>query len=239
MVKFSCGLVYPYFYPKLSFMLFLRFLLMSGFIFGFLFLLFIILWIDIPKVYSLKNYRPALPSKLLDRKGRLISSFFEKNRIIIQYDQIPQSLINAFIATEDNHFHDHFGFDIQAVLRAFAQNFQSGGIRQGGSTITQQLAKVILTDKQRTYTRKIKEIVMAAMMEFFFSKREILTLYFNQIYFAHGNYGVEAASRFYFNKSVQDLSVGESAILAGLPSAPTATRPFETPESHCGGSPMF
>ena len=193
------------------------------------FVLFIVLWIDIPKVYSLKNYRPALPSKLLDRKGRLISSFFEKNRIMVHYDQIPQSLIDAFIATEDNHFYGHFGFDVQAVLRAFAQNFQSGGIKQGGSTITQQLAKVILTDKKRTYTRKIKEIVMATMMEFLFSKQEILTLYFNQIYFAHGNYGVEAASRFYFNKSIQDLSIGESAILAELPSAPNRYSPIRNP----------
>ena len=228
-VRFSCGLVYPYFRPKASFSSLVRFIFMLTFLISFLSLVFIVLWIDIPKVYALKNYKPTLPSKLLDRKGRLISSFFEKNRIMIQYEQAPEFLIQAFIATEDNHFYHHFGFDLQAVLRAFVENLQSGGIRQGGSTITQQLAKLILTNQKRTYTRKIKEIVMAVMMEFLFTKKEIITLYFNQIYFGHGNYGIEAASRFYFNKSIEKLTIAESAILGGLPSAPNRYSPVRNP----------
>ena len=203
--------------------------MISSFLFGVLFFLLVVTWIDIPKIYSLKSYQPTLPSRLLDRKGRLISRFFEKNRIMIKYTQIPDALIKAFIATEDNHFYDHFGFDLQAVLRAFIANFQSGGIRQGGSTITQQLAKVILTNRKRTYTRKLKEVIMASMIEFLFTKQEILTLYFNQIYFGHGNYGIEAASWFYFKKTVQDLELGEAAILAGLPSAPNRYSPIRNP----------
>ncbi len=228
-VHFSCSFVYPYFRSKISFFPAIRFLLASSFFFGAMFFILVITWIDIPEVYSLKNYRPTLPSRLLDRKGRLISSFFEKNRIMVKYTQIPDSLVKAFIATEDNRFYNHFGFDVQSVLRAFMANFQSGGIRQGGSTITQQLAKVILTDRSRTYTRKLKEVIMATMMEFLFTKQEILTLYFNQIYFGHGNYGVEAASQFYFKKSVQDLTLGEVAILAGLPSAPNRYSPVRNP----------
>ena len=229
LVRFSYFFVYPRSGKNASSFSLVRFLIRSFLFFGFLFFIFVLVWIDIPKIYALKGYRPTLPSLLLDRKGRLISRFFEKNRIMVEYGQIPAPLINAFIATEDNHFYDHFGLDFQAVMRAFAANFQSGVIRQGGSTITQQLAKVILTDRKRTYTRKVKEIIMATMIEFLFTKKEILTLYLNQIYFGHGNYGVEAASRFYFNKSVQNLTSGEAAILAGLPSAPNRYSPVRNP----------
>ncbi len=229
-IHFSCTLVYPFFRAKISFISIISFLIVSSLIFSFLCSIFIVTWIDISKIHALKNHRPTLPSKLLDRKGRLISRFFKKNRIIVEYTKIPNSLVQAFVATEDNHFYDHFGFDLQAVLRAFMTNFQSGGIRQGGSTITQQLAKIILTDRKRTYTRKIKEIIMATMIESFFTKKEILMLYFNQIYFGHGNYGVEAASQFYFDKSVQNITLGEAAILASLPSAPNRYSPIKNPK---------
>ncbi len=195
-----------------------------------LLILLLLPWRDIQKVNELNNYRPPLPSRLLDRKGRLITTFFRDHRIMIDFDQIPKHLLHTFIAMEDNHFYDHLGFDIQAVLRAFIANLQSGNIRQGGSTITQQLAKVILTDRSRTYSRKFKEIFLSVLIEMIHSKNDILRLYFNQIYFGHGNYGVEAASRFYFKKSITDINIGEAAILASLPAAPNRYSPIKNPK---------
>ena len=185
---------------------------------------------DIIAVKNLKNYKPPLPSQLLDRKGRLISTFFKDNRAIVKYDTLPKHLSQAFIAMEDNHFYQHIGFDFQAFVRAFLTNIQSGTIKQGGSTITQQLAKVILTDRSRTYTRKIKELILAISIDAIYTKEEILNLYFNQIYFGHGNYGVEAASQFYFKKSATNLTIGESCILATLPAAPNKYSPIRNPK---------
>ena len=185
---------------------------------------------DIIAVWNLKNYKPPLPSELLDRKGRLISTFFRDNRTLVPYKALPKHLTQAFIAMEDNHFYSHIGFDFPAFVRAFIANLQSGSIKQGGSTITQQLTKVILTDRSRTYTRKIKELVLAITIDLFYTKEEILHLYFNQIYFGHGNYGVQAASQFYFNKDAKHLTLGESCILATLPAAPNKYSPIKNPK---------
>ncbi len=185
---------------------------------------------DILSVYQLKEYQPSTPSKLLDRNGKLISTFFTKNRIIIQHKDISPKLIQAFIAMEDSNFYSHYGFDIQAILRAFLTNLQHGSVRQGGSTMTQQLTKIILTDRKKTYTRKIKELLLAIIIEYLYTKEEILQLYFNQIYFGHGNYGAEAASLFYFKKSAKDVSIGEAAILASLPAAPNGYSPIKHPK---------
>ncbi|MDH5717917.1 MAG: PBP1A family penicillin-binding protein [Spirochaetia bacterium] len=185
--------------------------------------------VDLDSVKKLKNYTPALPSKLLDRKGNLITTFFHDQRILADFEKLPKCLPNAFIAVEDNHFYTHHGLDLQAILRAFLANLRAGGVKQGGSTITQQLAKVILTDRSRTYLRKIKEAFLSIYLDIYFEKKEILNLYFNQIYFGHGNYGIEAASNFYFDKKASELRLGECAILAGLPSAPNRYSPHKNP----------
>jgi penicillin-binding protein 1A len=187
------------------------------------------LWIDFDSAKQLKNYRPPIPSKLLDRNGKLITTFFKNNRIVVNLKDLPPHLIQSFIAIEDNNFYNHPGIDFQGIVRAALKNFFSSGIRQGGSTITQQVVKITLTNRSRTYTRKIREAFLSLYMDFIFSKDEILNLYLNEIYFGHGNYGVEAASNFYFKKSAKDLSIGESGILASLPSSPNNYSPVRNP----------
>lgn len=184
---------------------------------------------DIRKVYALKSYRPPTPSKLLDRKGRLITTFFTDQRILVKKEDLPPQLLHAIIAMEDNNFYGHHGVSPQGILRAFLVNVSSGTVRQGGSTITQQLAKVILTNAERSLMRKAKEALLALFLDAIFKKDEILQLYFNQIYFGHGAYGVESASRFYFSKSVKDISIGEAAILSSLPAAPNYYSPVRNP----------
>ncbi|MCX7632105.1 MAG: transglycosylase domain-containing protein, partial [Turneriella sp.] len=181
------------------------------------------------RAFHLEDYRPSVPSALYDRKGRLITTFFQDQRILVDAAEIPLHLKQAFIAMEDNNFYSHFGISPQGILRAFLVNLQAGQVRQGGSTITQQLAKVVLTDQKRTITRKIKEAALAIIIDALYSKEKILHLYCNQIYFGHGNYGVEAAARFYFEKPVRTISVAEAAILATLPSSPNRYSPIRNP----------
>lgn len=181
------------------------------------------------RAFNLDDFKPAVPSELYDRKGRLITTFFQDQRILVAEKEIPAHLKQAFIAMEDNHFYDHFGISPQGIFRAFLINLQAGQVKQGGSTITQQLAKVVLTDQKRTFTRKIKEAALALIIDAIYAKGKILHLYCNQIYFGHGNYGVEAASRFYFEKPVGEIGVAEAAILATLPSSPNRYSPIRNP----------
>ncbi|MBS0619647.1 MAG: PBP1A family penicillin-binding protein [Spirochaetes bacterium] len=181
------------------------------------------------RAVKLDTYKPSLPSELLDRKGRLITTFFQDQRILVAGKDIPEHVKQAFIAMEDNHFYDHFGISPQGIFRAFLVNLQAGQVKQGGSTITQQLAKVVLTDQKRTFTRKIKEAALALIIDALYEKNTILYLYCNQIYFGHGNYGVEAASQFYFENSVKNISVAQAAILATLPSSPNRYSPIKNP----------
>ena len=224
-----CQKIVLYFYPNtLTRKVNIKAILILAFVIFISILTSLLISINVERVYNLKNYKPRIPSKLFDRKGRLITKYFKKNRKLVYLKDIPKSLIQAFIAMEDNHFYEHNGIDIQAIFRAFLHNLVYKS-RQGGSTITQQLAKIILTDRSRTYIRKIKEAVLSFYIEFLYSKEEILNLYFNQIYLGHGNYGIGAASQFYFNKEVTYLSLGECAILASLPSAPNRYSPAKAP----------
>ncbi len=181
------------------------------------------------RAFRLDSYRPSVPSELYDRKNRLITTFFQDQRILVPEKDIPAHLRQAFIAMEDNHFYDHIGISPQGIFRAFLINLQAGQVKQGGSTITQQLAKVVLTDQKRTFTRKIKEAALALIIDAIYAKDKILHLYSNQIYFGHGNYGVEAASQFYFEMPVSKISVAQSAILATLPSSPNRYSPLRNP----------
>lgn len=148
----------------------------------------------------------------------------------ISYTETPKTLINAFLAVEDRHFFDHAGIDVRGLARAVFTNVLAGGVRSGGSTITQQLAKNLFLTNQRTMKRKAQELLLAFWLEQKFTKKQILTLYLNRVYFGGGAYGVDAASRKYFGHSARELSTAESAILAGLVKAPSRYAPHINPE---------
>ncbi len=185
---------------------------------------------SLPKLLTLEDYKPRLVTKVYDRNNKLIGEFLHEKRILLPYSQIPKNLINAFLAAEDDGFFEHGGVNYLAILRATIANIKAGHTVQGGSTITQQVAKtLVLANREKTMLRKVKEALMAQQMEEHFKKEEILYLYLNQIYFGQGAYGVATAAEVYFRKPVKDLTLAEMAILAGLPKAPTAYSPTHNP----------
>jgi penicillin-binding protein 1A len=200
--------------------------LATGFIIAFI----IILIIDFKKVQNLATYQPDITTRIYDKNGVLVSELFTEKREIVPFEKIPKHLVNAFVAIEDNEFYDHWGINPKGIVRAFFINIFAGGIKQGGSTITQQLAKILLTSRERSLYRKIKEAFIALMIEAKYSKNEIMNLYLNQLFLGHGAYGVEAASRLYFQKDVWDLNLAECALLATLPSSPNTLSPIRHPK---------
>ncbi len=181
--------------------------------------------LKIPDIRTVAEYRPVQASEILDRYGRVITRIYVENRTVVPISQLPDYLPQAFVAAEDSRFYDHPGLDLWSVFRAAINNAQSGRRGQGGSTITQQVAKSLLLTPEKTYVRKFKEAILAWRIDTLLSKSEILHIYLNQIYLGSGAYGVEAASRNYFDKSARNLTVGEAAILAGLPQAPSRYAP--------------
>src|SRR5882724_737732 len=192
---------------------------------------FTILPRSLPPVTALENFEPVQGSKIFDDSDELITEFHVERRIFVPLAQIPQALKEAILATEDARFYSHFGVDPMGIARAVYHNFRHGRIVEGGSTITQQLAKVLFRTPDKSLDRKLKEAVLAVELERRYPKDRLLEMYLNQIYFGHGAFGVEAASRTFFGKSVKDLSIAESALLAGLPKAPSTYSPFEHPEA--------
>jgi penicillin-binding protein 1A len=192
---------------------------------------FTILPRSLPPVTALENFEPVQGSKIFDEGDELITEFHVERRIFVPLAQIPKALKDAILATEDSRFYSHFGVDPMGIARAVYQNFRHGRIVEGGSTITQQLAKVLFLTPDKSLDRKLKEAVLAVELERRYSKDRLLEMYLNQIYFGHGAFGVEAASRTFFGKSVKDLSIAESALLAGLPKAPSTYSPFDHPEA--------
>ena len=192
-----------------------------------------ILWVatqDLPTFDSFQDYHPSLVSRVYADNGQIIGQFFIERRLYTPIDQIPHDLIQAVIAVEDTRFLEHPGLDIVGIGRAAWINLKRGGRFQGASTITQQLARALFLTPERTYQRKIKELILAVKMEWVLTKDQILEMYLNQIYFGHGAYGVAAASLTYFDKSVTELSLPESAFLAGLPKAPNTYSPYRNPD---------
>jgi penicillin-binding protein 1A len=185
---------------------------------------------EFEKVQALTEFQPNVVTKIYDKNGILISELFKQKREVVPREDIPEDLINAFIAMEDRDFYTHLGVNPEGIVRAFFINVASGRVKQGGSTITQQLAKILLTSRRRNLTRKIKEAFIALMIDATYEKDRILTLYLNQIFLGHGAYGVEAASNLYFNKSVRELSFAECTLLATLPSAPNRYSPIRHPK---------
>ena len=185
---------------------------------------------DTTDISSLADFRPEIPSKIYDRNGELISELFTVKREPVNFEDLPENLINAILAIEDSTFYTHRGIHLKRVFGALIANIRSGKIEQGASTITMQLARTLFTGREKTYSRKIKEIWLALKIEKKYSKNEILTLYFNQIYFGHGAYGIQAASQFYFNKPISKLTLAECALLAGLPQSPNRLSPLRNPQ---------
>ncbi len=185
---------------------------------------------ELPDLRSLDDYQPPLASRVLDRNGAPIGVFFNERRELTPLEAVPGHVIDAFVASEDSAFFEHQGIDFQSILRAAWMNLLAGEKVQGGSTITQQMVKGLLLSPERTYRRKIREMILARRIEQHFSKREILYLYLNQIYFGRGAYGIGEAARTYFDKEVGDLRVAEAALLAGLPKAPSRYSPYANPE---------
>ena len=177
---------------------------------------------------SLKDeIRPAASSQIYDSSGKVITTIHSvENRVPVSINKIPKDLQNAFVATEDARFYQHFGVDPRGILRAVWSNLTGGGLAEGGSTITQQLAKNALLTQDRTLKRKVQEAFLALQIEQQYSKREILELYLNQIYFGQGAYGVQSAALVYFGKNVEDLTLNECAMLAGIPKSPNYYSPM-------------
>lgn len=185
----------------------------------------------LPDVNALKNWKPPTATIVYDAKDRPYGDVALQRRYYVKLKDIPPHVRQAFISAEDKNFYKHFGIDPLAVLRAIVANIRHGEIRQGASTITQQLARNLFLTPDKSINRKIREAILAIKIERAFTKDQILEMYLNYIYLGGGTYGVEAASRLYFGKSVKELTVDEAALLAGLPKAPSRYNPFRNPEA--------
>jgi len=181
----------------------------------------------LPPLTQLQEYRPPTVTQVLADDGTVIGEFFLEKRYVVPIDRIPMRVREAFVAAEDDGFYRHSGVDPVSIVRAFYNNFVAGGPVQGGSTITQQVVKQLLLTPKKSYERKLKEVILAMRMEQQLSKDEILSLYLNHIYLGSGAYGVAAAAREYFGKSVENLTLAEAALLAGLPQAPSRYSPIK------------
>ena len=180
----------------------------------------------LPPLEAVVDYRPLGATQVLAADGTLIGEFYSQKRYLVPLEHIPAHIRQAFIAAEDDAFYRHQGIDTNGILRAFINNALAGGRVQGGSTITQQVVKTLLLTPQKSYERKLKEIILSTRLERELSKDEILSLYLNHIYLGSGAYGVAAAADEYFGKAIGDVTLAEAAMLAGLPQAPSRYSPY-------------
>ena len=185
---------------------------------------------DLPSINSLMTYRPKTVSYVYADDGRVIGEFSIEHRVVVPLEQIPRHVILAFVAAEDANFFNHPGLDFIGILRAFIANLKAGRIVQGGSTITQQVTRSFLLTNEKTFTRKIREALLAYRIEQNLTKQEILYLYLNQIYLGEGAYGVESAARMFFDKHVSELTLAEAAVIAGMVKAPSRYSPSADPQ---------
>ncbi|MBI5187838.1 MAG: penicillin-binding protein 1A [Nitrospirae bacterium] len=185
---------------------------------------------DLPRIKSLEEYSPLESSKIYSTDGKMLAELYLERRTFIPHYQIPDHVKRAFISIEDIRFYSHPGVDLIGILRALWHDIKAGGIVEGGSTITQQLAKMLFLKPDRSLQRKLKEAVLSIQIEKRYTKDEILGIYLNQAYFGTRAYGIEAASQTYFGKSVKELTVGEAALLASLTKAPSLFSPFRNPD---------
>ena len=184
----------------------------------------------LPSVHALRDWRPAALTTLTAADGSVIARIGEEKRIVIDYPRIPKDFLNGIIATEDAHFYRHFGVDPFGIARALVSNVRSLRASQGGSTITQQLARNLFLRPDKTMSRKLQEAMLAIQIERQYTKEEILAFYSNQVYLGHGRYGVEAAAEYYFARHARDLSLAQCALLAGLVQGPGTLSPIRHPD---------
>lgn len=196
----------------------------------------------LPQIITVGDYRPSGVTRVV-LKGRgthlppqaptletVAGEFYKERRYLVPYEKVPESVIQAFISAEDDRFFEHQGINLASIIRAGIANFRAGHVVQGGSTITQQVAKSLLLTPERSFSRKIKEVILASRIEKNLSKQQILFLYLNQIYLGRGSYGIQAASRTYYQKDVSELTIAEAALLAGMPQAPGKYSPHLNPK---------
>jgi len=185
---------------------------------------------DLPQVSSLEDFQPNIITEVYTADGKLLGDFAIERRVVVTFKDIPPHLRNAVVAVEDADFWKHIGINPWRVPGAAFANLRSGRRGQGSSTLTMQLSRVLFLTPEKTYERKIKEVILAFQIEKSFTKEEIFALYCNQVYFGHGNYGVEAASEFLYSKPVGQLTLAEAALVAGLPQNPARLSPVEHPD---------
>src|SRR6266699_1046937 len=185
---------------------------------------------DLPQVNSLEDYHPSLITEVQADDGQVIGSFALERRIIVTWDQIPKLVKDAIISVEDQNFYTHWGIDIYGIARAGLEDMLAGRFVEGGSTLTQQLSKNLFLTPERRFRRKIQEAMLSIQIERYYIKDQILTLYCNQNFMGHGQYGFAAAAEFYFGKHLKDLNIEEAALLAALPRSPTNYSPLLHPE---------
>ncbi|HON56644.1 MAG TPA: transglycosylase domain-containing protein, partial [bacterium] len=191
---------------------------------------------DMPNLDELdrasKTYtdRYILPSRVYDVNNEVIAEFWEEKRILINIEDVPDTLIKAFLAIEDRDFYNHYGLNFKRIIKAGIVNIVKREASQGASTITQQLARSLYLTRKKKIIRKLKEWVLSIQLERRFTKNEILEGYFNKIFLGNGAYGVEAAARVYFGKHTNELNLGECALLAALPKAPSYYSPYKNPD---------
>jgi penicillin-binding protein 1A len=186
---------------------------------------------DLPTPQQMVAVQAPVKTTVYDARGRILHEFYKENRNPVPLRQIPRHLVNATLSTEDRSFYQHWGVDLWGVTRAAVQNALHLHTTQGGSTITQQLARNLFLTHERTLTRKLKEIALAIEIERNYTKNQILEMYFNQIYFGEGAYGVDAAAKTFFSKPVKELTLPECALLAGLPANPSLYNPRRRPRA--------
>jgi penicillin-binding protein 1A len=191
---------------------------------------FLVLTKDLPPIIALEDYRPSAITRVFSSDQVLIAELYAEKRDPVPLSKIPGDLITALITTEDRNFYRHRGIAVKGILRAMVQNLRKGRFAQGASTLTQQLAKTLFLTPRKTLLRKLREAILTLQLERRYTKDEILTLYLNQIYFGSGAYGVASAARVYFNKDIEQLSLAQCALIAGLPQAPSRYSPLIHPE---------
>jgi penicillin-binding protein 1A len=195
-----------------------------------LLLAYLILGPDLPSTENLREIKLQVPLRVYSQEGGLIAEFGEKRRSPVSFSEVPEQMVQAFLAAEDDRFFEHPGVDYQGILRAGIQLILTGERRQGGSTITMQVARNYYLTPEKTFTRKISEILLALQIERELSKEEILEMYLNKIYLGNRTYGVGAAAEVYYGKSVEQLDLPQIAMIAGLPKAPSRSNPIANPE---------
>jgi penicillin-binding protein 1A len=185
---------------------------------------------NLPQIQQLMDYRPDVMTELYADDGTLLGSFALEHRVIVRYDQIPQVLKDAVISVEDRHFESHWGVDVIRVVRAAMTDVMEWRKAQGASTLTMQLSRMLFLSPERSFRRKFQEVLMAIQIERHFTKPQIFTLYANQVSLGHGNYGFAAAAQFFFGKRLDQLTLPEAALLAGLPRTPSGYSPLLYPD---------